>query len=66
MTTHSTSIPTGSPEGSEHASIAAVWIKAIAAFGHAFLEAAFSPYRPEQHYMRGPGPACAAKRKTAE
>jgi hypothetical protein len=23
--------------------------------------AAFSPYRPEQHYMRGPGPACRAK-----
>jgi hypothetical protein len=20
-------------------------------------------YRPEQHYMRGPGPACAAKRR---
>jgi hypothetical protein len=23
---------------------------------------AFNPYRPEQHYMRGPGPACRAKR----
>jgi hypothetical protein len=22
----------------------------------------FHPYRPERHYMRGPGPACAAKR----
>jgi hypothetical protein len=23
---------------------------------------AFSPYRPELYYMRGPGPACRAKR----
>jgi hypothetical protein len=23
---------------------------------------ALSPYRPELHYMRGPGPACRAKR----
>jgi hypothetical protein len=22
----------------------------------------FGGYRPERHYMRGPGPACAAKR----
>jgi hypothetical protein len=22
---------------------------------------AFNPYRPELHYMRGPGPACRAK-----
>jgi hypothetical protein len=22
----------------------------------------FDPYRPELHYMRGPGPKCAAKR----
>ncbi|RDV04741.1 hypothetical protein DXH78_09305 [Undibacter mobilis] len=22
----------------------------------------FHPYRPERHYMRGPGPACAKKR----
>ena len=27
-----------------------------------FRAIAFSTYRPEQHYMRGPGPACAAKR----
>jgi hypothetical protein len=33
----------------------------IRAFWHQFIVAAFHPYRPEQHYMRGPGPACAAK-----
>jgi hypothetical protein len=34
----------------------------IAAFWRAFLKTAFDPYHPERHYMRGPGPACAAKR----
>lgn len=26
-----------------------------------FFARIFSPYRPELHYMRGPGPACRAK-----
>ncbi len=26
-----------------------------------FILAAFDPYRPEQHYMRGPGPATQAR-----
>jgi hypothetical protein len=26
------------------------------------FEDAFDPYRPELHYMRGPGPKCRAKR----
>ncbi len=30
-------------------------------FWHRFLTRAFDPYRPELHYMRGPGPACRAK-----
>lgn len=30
-------------------------------FWQVFFVAAFDPYRPEQHYMRGPGPACQAK-----
>ena len=30
-------------------------------FWHQFFVQAFSPYRPELHYMRGPGPACRAK-----
>lgn len=25
----------------------------------------FSRYHPERHYMRGPGPACRAKRRSA-
>jgi len=24
----------------------------------------FDPYRPERHYMRGPGPKCREKRQT--
>jgi hypothetical protein len=30
-------------------------------FCHQFLARAFDPYRPELHYMRGPGPAWRAK-----
>jgi hypothetical protein len=26
----------------------------------------FNPYRPELHYMRGPGPACRAKQLAAD
>jgi hypothetical protein len=33
----------------------------IRAFWQQFIVAAFHPYRPEQHYMRGPGPAWRAK-----
>jgi len=31
------------------------------AFWRAFFARAFHPYRPELHYMRGPGPAWHAK-----
>jgi hypothetical protein len=31
------------------------------AFFSAFFAKALDPYRPELHYMRGPGPACRAK-----
>ena len=31
------------------------------AFWRAFVAKAFHPYRPELHYMRGPGPAWRAK-----
>ena len=31
------------------------------AFWRAFFMRAFNPYRPELHYMRGPGPAWRAK-----
>ncbi|WP_438278648.1 hypothetical protein [Nitrobacter sp.] len=33
----------------------------IRAFWHDFVATAFNPYRPELHYMRGPGPAWHAK-----
>jgi hypothetical protein len=33
----------------------------IKAFWRQFYARAFHPYRPELHYMRGPGPACRAK-----
>jgi hypothetical protein len=33
----------------------------IREFWRQFIVAAFHPYRPEQHYMRGPGPAWRAK-----
>ena len=36
----------------------------IRAFWRQFFARAFDPYRPELHYMRGPGPACRAKQRT--
>ncbi|OKO69161.1 hypothetical protein [Bradyrhizobium sp. AS23.2] len=33
----------------------------IKSFWRRFFAVAFNPYRPEQHYMRGPGPAWRAK-----
>ena len=35
------------------------------AFFLQFFDRAFDPYRPERHYMRGPGPACRAKQAAA-
>ena len=37
----------------------------IRAFFSEFFARAFDPYRPELHYMRGPGPACRAKQVPA-
>jgi hypothetical protein len=37
----------------------------IRTFWRQFASAAFDPYRPELHYMRGPGPAWHAKQATA-
>jgi hypothetical protein len=36
-------------------------VEEVRAFWRQFIVAAFSPYRPELHYMRGPGPAWHAK-----
>jgi len=33
----------------------------LSAFWRKFIAMAFNPYRPELHYMRGPGPAWRAK-----
>ncbi|MCK1641082.1 hypothetical protein IVA95_26695 [Bradyrhizobium sp. 157] len=33
----------------------------LCAFWRQFVAKAFNPYRPELHYMRGPGPAWRAK-----
>ena len=35
--------------------------QALAAFWRELTRDAVSPYRPEKHYMRGPGPAWQAK-----
>jgi hypothetical protein len=34
----------------------------LRAFWRQFFARAFNPYRPELYYMRGPGPACRAKK----
>ena len=36
-------------------------LSGLKAFWRAFFAKAFDPYRPELHYMRGPGPAWRAK-----
>jgi len=35
----------------------------IRGFWRQFFTRAFDPYRPELHYMRGPGPACRARQR---
>ena len=37
----------------------------VRAFWRQFFARAFDPYRPELHYMRGPGPAWRAKQVAA-
>ncbi|MBR0795135.1 hypothetical protein JQ615_07035 [Bradyrhizobium jicamae] len=51
----SPSLPRSKSETTLFADLRASW--------HAFVTKAFSPYRPELHYMRGPGPAWRAKHK---
>ena len=38
----------------------------IRTFWRQFFVRAFDPYRPELHYMRGPGPACRAKQSSRD
>ena len=37
-------------------------VSALADGWQRLLELARDPYRPERHYMRGPGPKCRAKK----
>jgi hypothetical protein len=39
--------------------------RGLAAVCLTLLKDLFDPYRPEQHYMRGPGPKCREKRARA-
>jgi hypothetical protein len=57
----SASLPSPADRGDGHSHPFA----GIRAFFGAFFARAFDPYRPELHYMRGPGPACRAKQATA-
>ncbi|MBB5054715.1 hypothetical protein HNQ36_004722 [Afipia massiliensis] len=65
MTTHSTPITTRIADMSapRPAPSSRGWLAEIGEFWRTFIKAAFHPYHPEQHYMRGPGPACASKQK---
>ena len=53
----STSLPSGAARRVEQSGVVAE----IKTFWRTFLIHAFNPYRPELHYMRGPGPAWRAK-----
>ena len=61
MSTIITSKPAAPATVTRH-SAAGPW-REIVDFFQQFIVAAFHPYGPEQHYMRGPGPACQAKRE---
>ena len=37
------------------------WVNEVARRVSELIAAAYDPYRPERHYMRGPGPKWAAK-----
>ncbi|HEY6578267.1 MAG TPA: hypothetical protein VIY09_03015 [Rhizomicrobium sp.] len=41
----------------------AVPFSVLAGRCHRLFRIASAPYRPELHYMRGPGPACRAKQR---
>jgi hypothetical protein len=52
--------PNSAPRNEAKDREAGLWAE-IADFFRLFFVRAFDPYRPELHYMRGPGPACRAK-----
>jgi hypothetical protein len=63
MTTQTRSLPTLLSRAAAHVTVRAM-LAEFRAFWREFFATAFRPYHPERHYMRGPGPACAAKRKS--
>jgi len=60
ITSTSLTAPAISHAGSSGSSLAG-----FKAFWRQFFAKAFDPYRPELHYMRGPGPAWRAKHGAA-
>jgi hypothetical protein len=46
-------------------SAVAGFLREVGDFFRQFIVSAFNPYRPEQHYMRGPGPACRARQSSS-
>jgi hypothetical protein len=51
----------GQPKPFAELSFAELSFAEFKAFWQHFFARAFNPYRPELHYMRGPGPAWRAK-----
>lgn len=60
-TSNSASLPS---QAGSHGAQASAFAE-IRDFWRQFFARAFDPYRPELHYMRGPGPACRAKQMAA-
>ena len=58
MTAIASTSPSASATGHIHAEEP---LAEFRAFWRVFFARAFNPYRPELHYMRGPGPAWRAK-----
>ncbi|TAI61961.1 hypothetical protein [Bradyrhizobium sp. Leo170] len=56
----STSLPA---PGASRTGLAKI-IAELRVFWRQFFTRAFNPYRPELHYMRGPGPAWRAKHRS--
>ena len=63
MTTQTHSEPSLLSRAAAHITVRSLAAE-FRAFWREFFATAFRPYHPERHYMRGPGPACAAKRKS--
>jgi hypothetical protein len=53
------------PSAAETRNLRSEPLAEIKTFWRQFYVRAFRPYRPELHYMRGPGPACRAKQMAA-